>query len=312
MKKNDITYKPLEMEYVTNGRDAVVELKTAQANKYLGYPSTYAKCMSQSEYLTDTANMSSLKGAGACAAQMEKMQEKDLDTEESNIFQGYPEMGIPPRAQTQKTGPGTTVTLPRTTLSSENAATDEDCPCAKEETKVQVDSRLARHAEEVSIEASASEEKKQVANLVPYQRGTDFVQYAPEVKKEVEKNLKESEVSKKWWIEPDAELHARDYSKYLKPDITAFAQKTKKQWEKIDKKELKRDTKKEKGEHEKDAVKDDKSKIKNLDKGKPSEKKSVEKHDLKKDEKEDKKTLKKDTAKDTTDKNERGPGTGSG
>ena len=57
---------------------------------------------------------------------------------------------------------------------------------------------------------------------------------------------------------------------------------------KIDKKELKRDSKKEKGEHEKDAVKDDKSKIKKLQKGKPSEKKSVEVHDLKKDEKYDK------------------------
>ncbi len=64
--------------------------------------------------------------------------------------------------------------------------------------------------------------------------------------------------------------------------------KTKKQWDKIDKKELKRDSKKEKGEHEKDAVKDDESKIKKLKKGKPSEKKSVEIHDLKKDEKYDK------------------------
>ena len=64
--------------------------------------------------------------------------------------------------------------------------------------------------------------------------------------------------------------------------------KTKKQWDKIDTKELKRDTKKEKGEHEKDAVKDDESKIKKLKKGKPSEKKSVEIHDLKKDEKYDK------------------------
>ena len=64
--------------------------------------------------------------------------------------------------------------------------------------------------------------------------------------------------------------------------------KTKKQWDKIDKKELKRDSKKEKGEHEKDAVKDDKSKIKKLKKGKPSEKKRAEIHDLKKDEKYDK------------------------
>jgi hypothetical protein len=55
------------------------------------------------------------------------------------------------------------------------------------------------------------------------------------------------------------------------------AKKTKKQWDKIDKKELKRDTKKEKEEHEEDAIEDDKSKIKKLKKGKPSEKKSAEK-----------------------------------
>ena len=70
-------------------------------------------------------------------------------------------------------------------------------------------------------------------------------------------------------------------------EFTAEA-KTKKQWEKIDTKELKRDTKKEKKEHEKDAIKDDESKIKKLKKGKPSEKKSVEIHDIKKDEKYDK------------------------
>ena len=69
--------------------------------------------------------------------------------------------------------------------------------------------------------------------------------------------------------------------------------KSKKEWDAIDKKELKRDTKKEKEEHEKDAVEDDKEKIKKLKKGKPSEKKSVETHYLKKDEKEDKKSLKK-------------------
>jgi len=40
------------------------------------------------------------------------------------------------------------------------------------------------------------------------------------------------------------------------------AEKTKKQWDKIDKKELKRDTKKQKEEHEEDAIEDDKSKIK--------------------------------------------------
>ena len=70
------------------------------------------------------------------------------------------------------------------------------------------------------------------------------------------------------------------------------AEKTKKQWDKIDKKELKRDTKKEKKEHEEDAIEDDKSKIKNLKKGKPSEKKEAEKKALKKDVKYDKKSKK--------------------
>jgi hypothetical protein len=66
------------------------------------------------------------------------------------------------------------------------------------------------------------------------------------------------------------------------------AEKTKKQWDKIDKKELKRDSKKEKEEHEKDAIEDDKSKIKKLEKGKPSEKKKAEKKALKRDMKFDK------------------------
>ena len=64
--------------------------------------------------------------------------------------------------------------------------------------------------------------------------------------------------------------------------------KTKKQWEKIDTKELRRDTPKEKKEHEKDAIKDDQSKIKKLQKGKPSEKKAIMIKDLKYDEKFDK------------------------
>ena len=68
---------------------------------------------------------------------------------------------------------------------------------------------------------------------------------------------------------------------------------TKQQFDKIDKKELKRDSKKEKVEHEKDAVKDDKSKIKNLKKGKPSEKKDAEKKALKRDMKFDKESEKK-------------------
>ena len=71
------------------------------------------------------------------------------------------------------------------------------------------------------------------------------------------------------------------------------ADMSKKQYDKIDKKELKRDTKKEKVQHEKDAVKDDESKIKKLDKGAPSEKKSAEKKALKRDIKFDKESKKK-------------------
>ena len=71
------------------------------------------------------------------------------------------------------------------------------------------------------------------------------------------------------------------------------AEKTKKQWDKIDKKELKRDTKKEKKEHEEDAIEDDKSKIKKLKKGKPSEKKDAEEKALKRDVKFDKKSKEK-------------------
>ena len=71
--------------------------------------------------------------------------------------------------------------------------------------------------------------------------------------------------------------------------------KTKEEWDKIDKKELKRDTKKEKEEHEKDAVKDDAERIKKLKKGKPSEKKKAETRDLKKDQKRDEKSEKKES-----------------
>ena len=71
-----------------------------------------------------------------------------------------------------------------------------------------------------------------------------------------------------------------------------IAGKTKKEWDKIDKKELKRDTKKEKVQHEKDAIEDDKSKIKKLKKGVPSEKKKAEERALKKDIKYDKKSKK--------------------
>lgn len=83
---------------------------------------------------------------------------------------------------------------------------------------------------------------------------------------------------------------SNDKKKCVPKKESTGAHKTKKQWEKVDTKELKRDTKKEKGEHKKDAVKDDKSKIKKLKKGEPSEKKRAEIHDLKKDEKYDKRS----------------------
>ena len=65
--------------------------------------------------------------------------------------------------------------------------------------------------------------------------------------------------------------------------LESEAAKTKKEWDKINKKELKEDTKKEKVKHEKDAIEDDKSKIKTLEKGTPSAKKSAEKKALKRD-----------------------------
>ena len=73
--------------------------------------------------------------------------------------------------------------------------------------------------------------------------------------------------------------------------LSSYA-KTKEEWDKINKKELKRDTKKEQKEHEKDAVKDDKEKVKKLKKGDPSEKKKREVRDLKKDERYDKRDAK--------------------
>ena len=80
--------------------------------------------------------------------------------------------------------------------------------------------------------------------------------------------------------------------KNAKKDAKGASGKTKKEWDKIDRKELKRDTKKEKKEHEKDAVKDDDEKIKRLKKDPSSEKKKSEIRDLEKDKKYDKKGAK--------------------
>ena len=81
--------------------------------------------------------------------------------------------------------------------------------------------------------------------------------------------------------------------------------KTKKEWDKIDKEELKHDTKKEKKEHEKDAIKDDKDKIKRLEKDPPSDKKKREVKDLKKDEKYDKRDAKSASDRDKQEHLER-------
>ena len=262
-KKNPPT-KPLKIEFTADGQGAVVELKKTEANKYMGYPTTYAQCMVESAYLTDTAGMSSLKSAGACAAQLEKMKEDELDHQEANLKKGYPALGIPPMANTQKAQqPGTYISTPA-------SEAEGDCDC-------------------LEANASVAQEKKQAADLVPFQRGTDFLKYTPEEQKQIKENLKHSNFSERYWLNPevdgkpyyDSDGAERDYSRFLKA-------KTKKQWEKIDKKELDRDSKKEKGEHEKDAVKDDQSKINKLKKGKPSVKKSVEVHDLKKDQEFDK------------------------
>ena len=83
---------------------------------------------------------------------------------------------------------------------------------------------------------------------------------------------------------------------YFTESDERYVTKTKKQWDKTDKKELKKDTKKQKVKHEKDAVEDDKEKIKKLGKGKPSEKKRAEKKALTKDIKYDKKSKEADAA----------------
>ena len=269
-KKNPLP-QPLKIKFHTDGQEATVEIKKAEANKYLGYPTTYAQCMGQEQYLTNTAGMSSLKSAGACAAQLEKMPEVELDHQEANLQKGYPALGIPPMANAPGIQPGTYVSAP---------ASEQKCPCSE-----------AKEASALEAHASLPTEKKQEANLVPFQRGTDFLKYTPEEVKQIEENLKRSDLPKRYWLDPevdgkpyyDTKAAQGDYSKYLEVDIGELAAKTKKQWEKIDKKELDRDSKKEKGEHEKDAVKDDQSKIDKLKKGKPSVKKSVEVHDLKKD-----------------------------
>tara|TARA_Y100001938_G_scaffold10048_1_gene12397 strand:- start:249 stop:1193 length:945 start_codon:yes stop_codon:yes gene_type:complete len=106
---------------------------------------------------------------------------------------------------------------------------------------------------------------------------------ATEKQKEARKKFMEMIQKKKGGDKKEDDEEDKDDDKKSKKKEASKAA-----YEKIDEKELKRDTKKEKVEHEKDAISDDKSKIKKLEKGKPSAKKTREKKDLKKDIKYDK------------------------
>lgn len=121
---------------------------------------------------------------------------------------------------------------------------------------------------------SCKDVKDAVSTWGMYKGSMSFETFKSKLKRRAAKLGCESSLPKKWEDESDA-----------------------KDWEKIDRKELKRDDKKEKKEHYKDAVKDDEGKLEKLKKDKPSEKKSVETHDLKKDIKEDKKNESKAKAK---------------
>ena len=285
MKNKKITDQPLSVKYIATHNGAYVSIEKTEANKYMGYPSTYAACMSNGQYLTDTTNMATVKAAGACAAAVERLHDEELKREEANLQKGYPSLGIPPMANTQPGGqPGTMVTTPAGTqpggqpgtmvTTPAATASEEDCPCAKE---------------------AVAKETSTAASLENYQMKNSQVEFTEEEKKQIQENLKESDISKMWWVNPQVDgkpyfgtdASEKDYSRFLSTSLDSVA-KTKKQWDKIDKKELDRDSKKEKVKHEKDAVKDDQSKINKLKKGKPSVKKSVEEHDLKKDQEFDK------------------------
>ena len=142
-------------------------------------------------------------------------------------------------------------------------------------------------AKDVKKESEAASEKQKAAKekfleMINKKKGGDK---KDSDKKDSDKKSDDKKSGKKDESKGGMKQGESDYPNLDKPT----AAKTKKQWEKIDKKELDRDTKKEKKEHEKDAVKDDESKIKKLQKGKPSEKKRAETFYLKKDEKLDKK-----------------------
>ena len=140
---------------------------------------------------------------------------------------------------------------------------------------------VKRESEAASDKQKAAKEK--FLEMIRKKKGGDK---KDSDKKDSDKKSDDKKSSKK-----DESKGGMKRGKYSYPNLEkpSDAKHTKKQWEKIDKKELDRDTKKEKKEHEKDAIKDDESKIKKLQKGKPSEKKRAEVFYLKKDEKFDSK-----------------------
>lgn len=142
---------------------------------------------------------------------------------------------------------------------------------------------------DVKSESDGASEKQKAAKekfleMINKKKGGD--------KKDSDKKAEDKKSSEKDKAKAGMKGGKSSYPDLNKPNSA----KTKKEWDKIDTKELKQDSKKEKKEHEKDAIKDDQSKIKKLKKGAPSEKKSVEIHDIKKDEKFDKKNKKADAA----------------
>ena len=157
--------------------------------------------------------------------------------------------------------------------------------------------KIKKKAKELGVQVSESDgasdkqkaAKEKFLEMINKKKGGD--------KKDSDKKDSDKKSDDKKSSEKDKAKGGMKEGKPSYPDLDKpNAAKTKKEWDKTDKKELKRDTKKEKKEHEKDAVKDDESKIKKLKKGAPSEKKSVEIHDIKKDEKFDKKNKKADAA----------------
>ena len=166
-------------------------------------------------------------------------------------------------------------------------------PAAKKEALA----KIKRKAEDLGVHVSESDgasdkqkaAKEKFLEMINKKKGGN--------KKDSDKKDSDKKSDDKKSSEKDKSKGGMKGGKPSYPDLDKpNAAKTKQEWDKVDKKELKRDTKKEKKEHEKDAVKDDESKIKKLKKGAPSEKKSVEIHDIKKDEKFDKKNKKADAS----------------